>query len=260
MALGEDGFAAAGRGRGWPHACGRGERAGGNADAAAGGGTRQERLRLERLHHDQGARRRRSRPRAPGPRRSRRAHAPARARRRASPARAAARPPRAARSSRPDIRPPGRRARLSAAAAAAFTMRRLCRVTAPRSMKGRAQRPVESWRTEHDRGRLSQGQVIAAVGAVVLLIAMFLPWMGFSAGVEVGRSPSLGAGSCHRAYHARCGRASEPGQRLEGLDARHLPADHGDRGRFCPLCSRSPTARRSSRSSRPRRSCSASSR
>jgi len=28
--------------------------------------------------------------------------------------------------------------------------------------------------------RLSQGQMIAAVGAVVLLVAMFLPWIGFS--------------------------------------------------------------------------------
>jgi hypothetical protein len=29
-------------------------------------------------------------------------------------------------------------------------------------------------------GRLSQGQMIAAVGAVVLLVAMFLPWIGIS--------------------------------------------------------------------------------
>jgi hypothetical protein len=29
-------------------------------------------------------------------------------------------------------------------------------------------------------GRLSQGQIIAAVGAVVLLVAMFLPWIGVS--------------------------------------------------------------------------------
>ncbi len=29
-------------------------------------------------------------------------------------------------------------------------------------------------------GRLSQGQVIAAVGAVVLLVGMFLPWIGVS--------------------------------------------------------------------------------
>jgi hypothetical protein len=29
-------------------------------------------------------------------------------------------------------------------------------------------------------GRLSQGQMIAAVGAVVLLVAMFLPWIGVS--------------------------------------------------------------------------------
>jgi hypothetical protein len=36
-------------------------------------------------------------------------------------------------------------------------------------------------------GRLSQGQVIAAVGAAVLLVAMFLPWIGVS-------GPSLPAG------------------------------------------------------------------
>jgi hypothetical protein len=36
-------------------------------------------------------------------------------------------------------------------------------------------------------GRLSQGQIIAAVGAVVLLIAMFLPWIGVS-------GPSIPAG------------------------------------------------------------------
>ncbi len=30
-----------------------------------------------------------------------------------------------------------------------------------------------------DSGRLSQGQIIAAVSAVVLLVAMFLPWFGF---------------------------------------------------------------------------------
>jgi hypothetical protein len=37
-------------------------------------------------------------------------------------------------------------------------------------------------------GRLSQGQIIAAVGAVVLLIAMFLPWAG--AGGSVSNVPS----------------------------------------------------------------------
>jgi hypothetical protein len=36
-------------------------------------------------------------------------------------------------------------------------------------------------------GRLTQGQMIAAVGAVVLLVAMFLPWIGVSA-------PSLPSG------------------------------------------------------------------
>ncbi|HET8593318.1 MAG TPA: hypothetical protein VFL56_06595 [Solirubrobacterales bacterium] len=32
-----------------------------------------------------------------------------------------------------------------------------------------------------DTGRLSQGQIIAAVSAVVLLVAMFLPWIGVDA-------------------------------------------------------------------------------
>jgi hypothetical protein len=36
-------------------------------------------------------------------------------------------------------------------------------------------------------GRLSQGQLIAAIGAVVLLVAMFLPWIGVS-------GPSLPSG------------------------------------------------------------------
>jgi hypothetical protein len=36
-------------------------------------------------------------------------------------------------------------------------------------------------------GRLTQGQMIAAVGAVVLLVAMFLPWIGVS-------GPSLPSG------------------------------------------------------------------
>jgi hypothetical protein len=36
-------------------------------------------------------------------------------------------------------------------------------------------------------GRLSQGQIIAVVGAAVLLVAMFLPWIGVS-------GPSLPAG------------------------------------------------------------------
>ena len=32
-----------------------------------------------------------------------------------------------------------------------------------------------------DTGRLSQGQIIAAVSAVILLVAMFLPWIGVDA-------------------------------------------------------------------------------
>lgn len=36
-------------------------------------------------------------------------------------------------------------------------------------------------------GRLSQGQLIAGIGAIVLLVAMFLPWIGVS-------GPSLPAG------------------------------------------------------------------
>ena len=36
-------------------------------------------------------------------------------------------------------------------------------------------------------GRMSQGQLIAAIGAVVLLVAMFLPWIGVS-------GPSVPAG------------------------------------------------------------------
>jgi hypothetical protein len=36
-------------------------------------------------------------------------------------------------------------------------------------------------------GRLSQGQMIAAVGGIVLLVAMFLPWVGIS-------GPSLPSG------------------------------------------------------------------
>src|SRR4051794_15607544 len=46
-------------------------------------------------------------------------------------------------------------------------------------------------------GRLSQGQIIAAVGAVVLLVAMFLPWTGVSgpsipAGIPVPQGVSTG--------------------------------------------------------------------
>jgi len=46
-------------------------------------------------------------------------------------------------------------------------------------------------------GRLSQGQIIAAVGAVVLLVAMFLPWWGVSAsdlGVHVPSGAQLPPG------------------------------------------------------------------
>ena len=35
-------------------------------------------------------------------------------------------------------------------------------------------------------GRLSQGQMIAAVGGIALLVAMFLPWVGVSASVPSG--------------------------------------------------------------------------
>jgi hypothetical protein len=49
-------------------------------------------------------------------------------------------------------------------------------------------------------GRLSQGQIIAAVGAVVLLVAMFLPWIGVSgpslpAGIPVPQGVSTGGTS-----------------------------------------------------------------
>ncbi len=44
-------------------------------------------------------------------------------------------------------------------------------------------------------GRLSQGQLIAAVAAVVLLVAMFLPWIGFSAGGGGGTISVPGGGS-----------------------------------------------------------------
>ncbi|MDX6606019.1 MAG: hypothetical protein QOD14_559 [Solirubrobacterales bacterium] len=49
-------------------------------------------------------------------------------------------------------------------------------------------------------GRLSQGQVIAAVGAVVLLVATFLPWIGvsgpsFPAGIPVPQGISTGGTS-----------------------------------------------------------------
>jgi hypothetical protein len=49
-------------------------------------------------------------------------------------------------------------------------------------------------------GRLSQGQVIAAVGAIALLVAMFLPWIGVSgpsipAGITVPQGVSTGGTS-----------------------------------------------------------------
>jgi hypothetical protein len=49
-------------------------------------------------------------------------------------------------------------------------------------------------------GRLSRGQMIAAVGAVVLLVAMFLPWIGVSgpslpAGISVPSGVSTGSTS-----------------------------------------------------------------
>jgi hypothetical protein len=47
-------------------------------------------------------------------------------------------------------------------------------------------------------GRLSQGQVIAAVGAAVLLVAMFLPWIGVSgpslpSGIQLPQGASAGS-------------------------------------------------------------------
>ncbi|HEX5821473.1 MAG TPA: hypothetical protein VFY30_06885 [Solirubrobacterales bacterium] len=49
-------------------------------------------------------------------------------------------------------------------------------------------------------GRLSQGQIIAAVGAVVLLVAMFLPWIGVSgpslpSGIQLPPGAASAAGS-----------------------------------------------------------------
>src|SRR5436190_14731004 len=46
-------------------------------------------------------------------------------------------------------------------------------------------------------GRLSQGQVIAAVGAAALLVAMFLPWIGVSgpslpSGIQLPQGASTG--------------------------------------------------------------------
>ncbi len=47
-------------------------------------------------------------------------------------------------------------------------------------------------------GRLTQGQLIAAVGAIVLLVAMFLPWVGVSgpslpSGIPVPQGVSTGS-------------------------------------------------------------------
>jgi hypothetical protein len=53
-------------------------------------------------------------------------------------------------------------------------------------------------------GRLSQGQVIAAVGGIALLVAMFLPWIGISGpsvpaglpgGVDTSSSENIWKGS-----------------------------------------------------------------
>jgi hypothetical protein len=53
-------------------------------------------------------------------------------------------------------------------------------------------------------GRLSQGQIIAAVGGIVLLVAMFLPWVGVSGpslpsglpgGVDTSTSENIWKGS-----------------------------------------------------------------
>src|SRR5262249_61343793 len=57
-------------------------------------------------------------------------------------------------------------------------------------------------------GRLSQGQIIAAVGAVVLLVAMFLPWWGVSA--------------CDLGVHVPSGAQLPPGVNLpSGVSASH---------------------------------------
>ena len=49
-------------------------------------------------------------------------------------------------------------------------------------------------------GRLSQGQIIAAVGGIALLVAMFLPWIGISGpslpgGVDTSSSENIWEGS-----------------------------------------------------------------
>jgi hypothetical protein len=60
-------------------------------------------------------------------------------------------------------------------------------------------------------GRLSQGQMIAAVGAAALLVAMFLPWIGVSgpslptgvsvpSGVSTGTSENIWKGSALDVY------------------------------------------------------------
>jgi hypothetical protein len=60
-------------------------------------------------------------------------------------------------------------------------------------------------------GRLSQGQMIAAVGAAALLVAMFLPWIGVSgpslptgvsvpSGVSTGTSENIWKGSTLDVY------------------------------------------------------------
>jgi hypothetical protein len=62
-----------------------------------------------------------------------------------------------------------------------------------------------------DTGRLSQGQMIAAVAGVVLLVAMFLPWVGVSGpevpagipvpeGVETSTSDNIWQGSTLDVY------------------------------------------------------------
>jgi hypothetical protein len=58
-------------------------------------------------------------------------------------------------------------------------------------------------------GRLSQGQMIAAVGGIALLVAMFLPWVGVSGpslpsglpgGVETSTSENIWKGSSLDVY------------------------------------------------------------
>ena len=59
--------------------------------------------------------------------------------------------------------------------------------------------------------RLSQGQIIAAVAAVVLLVAEFLPWLRAARWVGVGRQTVWGKGDV-RVLES----GSSPGRRMDG--------------------------------------------